>query len=76
MHEHNIVKLLHKGVLVTINSDDPAYFGGYVNANYEAVVNSLHVNKEELKTLAINSFKASFLSEAKKQHFIDLIEKI
>ena len=76
MHEHNIVKLLHKGVLVTINSDDPAYFGGYVNANYEAVVHSLHVNKEELKTLAINSFKASFLSEAKKQHFIDLIEKI
>jgi len=76
MHEHNIVKLLHKGVLVTINSDDPAYFGGYVNANYEAVVNSLHVNKEELKTLAINSFKASFLSEAKKQYFIDLIEKI
>jgi adenine deaminase len=76
MREHNIVTLLRKGVLVTINSDDPAYFGGYINENYEAVVASLHVNKEELKTLAQNSFKASFLSEAKKQYFIDLIEKI
>lgn len=73
MQEHNIVKLLRQGVLVTINSDDPAYFGGYINENYEAVVQSLHVNKEEIKTLAKNSFKASFLSEVKKQFFIETI---
>jgi len=73
MQEHNIVKLLRQGVLVTINSDDPAYFGGYINENYEAVVKSLHVNKEEIKTLAKNSFKASFLSEVKKQFFIETI---
>ena len=73
MQEHNIVKLLRQGVLVTINSDDPAYFGGYINENYEAVVQSLHVNKEEIKTLAQNSFKASFLSEVKKQFFIETI---
>jgi len=73
IQEHNIVKLLRKGVLVTINSDDPAYFGGYINENYEAVASSLHVNKEELKRLAQNSFKASFLSEAKKQHFTQMI---
>lgn len=73
MQEHNIVKLLRQGVLVTINSDDPAYFGGYINENYEAVVQSLHVNKEELKTLAKNSFKASFLSDVKKRSFIETI---
>jgi len=73
MREHNIINLLHKGVLVTINSDDPAYFGGYINENYEAVVDSLHVSQEELKRLAQNSFKASFLSDARKQHFIEKI---
>ncbi|ATB68459.1 adenosine deaminase [Sulfurospirillum diekertiae] len=73
MQEHNIVKLLRQGVLVTINSDDPAYFGGYINENYEAVMQSLHVNKEELKTLAKNSFKASFLSDVKKRSFIETI---
>lgn len=75
MKDHNILQLLHKGVLVTVNSDDPAYFGGYVNENYEALVESLHVSKEELKTLAQNSFKASFLSEDKKRDFIDAIAK-
>lgn len=73
MKDHNILQLLHKGVLVTVNSDDPAYFGGYVNENYEALVENLHVSKEELKTLAQNSFKASFLSEDKKRDFIDAI---
>lgn len=73
MHEHNILKLLRKGVLVTVNSDDPAYFGGYMNENYEAIAENLEVSQEELKTLAKNSFKASFLSEAKKQHFIDTV---
>ena len=75
MQAHNIVKLLRKGVLVTVNSDDPAYFGGYINENYEALVKSLHVKEDELKILAKNSFKASFLSEVKKQYFIDLIER-
>ena len=73
MKDHNILQLLHKGVLVTVNSDDPAYFGGYVNENYEALVESLHVSNEELKTLAQISFKASFLSEDKKRDFIDAI---
>ena len=73
MREHNIINLLRKGVLVTINSDDPAYFGGYINENYEAVASSLHVSQEELKRLAQNSFEASFLSEAKKQYFTQMI---
>ena len=73
MKEHNILKLLRKGVLVTVNSDDPAYFGGYMNENYEAIVENLSVSKEELKELVKNSFKASFLSEAKKKNFIEIV---
>lgn len=61
MCEHNILRLLKEGLMVMINSDDPAYFGGYLNENYEAVAKYLHANKEELKALAKNSFKASFL---------------
>lgn len=75
MQDHNILKLLHKGLLVTVNSDDPAYFGGYVNENYAALIKALHVNKEELKTLAQNSFKASFLSEDQKRDFIERISR-
>ncbi len=73
MSEHNIKRLLEYGLLVTVNSDDPAYFGGYLNENYEAIVDSLGLSKEQVKTLAINSFKASFLSEEKKQQFIQQI---
>lgn len=76
MNEHNILRLLHQGILVTVNSDDPAYFGGYVNENYEALVESLDATKEELKQLAINSFKASFLSDERKQPFIDAITRL
>ena len=73
MKEHNILKLLRKGVLVTVNSDDPAYFGGYMNENYEAIVENLNISKEELKELVKNSFKASFLSETKKKNFIEIV---
>ena len=75
MREHNILKLLHQGVLVTVNSDDPAYFGGYVNENYEAICDNLDLSKEELKTLASNSFRASFLSDERKKHFIARISQ-
>ena len=75
MQEHNILKLLRQGVLVTVNSDDPAYFGGYMNENYEAISEHLEVSKEELKTLAKNSFKASFLSKEQKRHFIEMISR-
>jgi len=61
MKHHNILKLLKKGLLVTVNSDDPAYFGGYLNENYEALVEGLNLSEEELKQLIDNSFKASFL---------------
>ena len=60
MKNHNILKLLKKGLRVTVNSDDPAYFGGYLNENYEALVESLGMNEEELRKLVQNSFESSF----------------
>ncbi len=70
---HPLRKMLQKNLLVTINSDDPAYFGGYVNENYLAIANALEITKEELTQLAKNSFTASFLdTDYKKQ----LIEKV
>ena len=59
MKEHNIKRLLEYGLMVTVNSDDPAYFGGYLNENFEAIATSLKMSKEQIKTLARNSFKAS-----------------
>ncbi len=61
MKNHNILKLLKKGLHVMVNSDDPAYFGGYLNENYEALVKDLNMNEDELKKLIQNSFDASFL---------------
>lgn len=75
MREHNILKLLEAGLLVTVNSDDPTYFGGFLNANYEALYHALGTDENTIKTLAANSFKASFLSDERKAYFIGEIEK-
>jgi len=73
MRAHNILTLLRRGLLVTVNSDDPAYFGGYLNENYEAIVENLDISEAELKALVGNSFKASFLSEEKKKQYLSLL---
>jgi len=67
LEQHNLRQLMAAGLRVTVNSDDPAYFGGYVNANYRAVQRALGLSREELRRLAKNSFLASFLPEAEKQ---------
>ena len=71
MDHHNILQLLEAGMLVTVNSDDPTYFGGYLNENYRQLHAALGMNTAQLKQLLINSFKASFLPESQKQHWID-----
>ncbi|MFW2177819.1 MULTISPECIES: adenosine deaminase [unclassified Moraxella] len=76
MSEHNIKRLLDKGVCVTVNSDDPAYFGGYMNANFVAISEALALNEQDLKQLAINGFEASFMDDAKKQQWIDNIQSL
>jgi adenosine deaminase len=61
MATHPVAEMLRLGLRVTINSDDPAYFGGYVNANYRAIADAL--SREDLITLARNSFMGSFLPQ-------------
>lgn len=67
MAAHPLLRLMAAGVVVTVNSDDPAYFGGYVNANYLAVANAFALGPAELAQLAKNSFEATFLPEPEKQ---------
>lgn len=64
MEEHPIDRMLAKGLRVTINSDDPAYFGGYVNANYRAAAHGRGLERHQLATIARNSFLGSFLPDA------------
>ena len=61
MTEHNLKELLQQGICVTVNSDDPAYFGGYVAENYQAAQSALDLTEKELYQIAKNSFQASFL---------------
>ncbi|MBO0589992.1 adenosine deaminase [Cellulophaga sp. E16_2] len=69
MEEHPVLKMLDKGLLATIHSDDPAYFGGYMNENYYETAKALNLNKEHLMQLAVNAFEASWLnSETKEKH--------
>lgn len=73
MDAHPIDRMLAEGLRVTINSDDPAYFGGYVNANYRAAAHARNLGRDALATIARNSFTGSFLSGPEvAQHLADL----
>jgi adenine deaminase len=63
MRDHPIGEMLRHGLRATVNSDDPAYFGGYINENYKAIANAGVVDRIGLITLARNSFLGSFLSD-------------
>lgn len=66
LSDHNLKRLLDRGVRVTINADDPAYFGGYITENYEQTAAALHLSEPELVTLARHSIEASFAPHAEK----------
>jgi len=70
MEDHPLKKMMRRGLLVTLNSDDPAYFGGYVNENYLVVQKVLQLNKKDVYTLARNSFIASFLDNKTKDKML------
>jgi adenosine deaminase len=74
MKQHNILTLLRYGLLVTVNSDDPTYFGGFLNDNYHALCEALPITGDDIKAMAKNSFTASFLPEEMKQKYIEQIE--
>ncbi len=75
MRRHPLRMMLEKGLLVTVNSDDPAYFGGYVNQNYMAVQEALGLSNETLAELARNSFHAAFLSQEEKRAYVRRVDE-
>ncbi|TBR41546.1 adenosine deaminase [Marinomonas agarivorans] len=74
MTEHNILTLLEKGLRVTVNSDDPSYFGGYLNDNFSALKQALNMTDAQAIRLIKNSFTASFLPEAEKEKWLAKID--
>lgn len=75
LKDHPLKKMLQKGMIATINSDDPAYFGGYINENYIAVADALSLTKENIYRLARNSFEASFLPDNQKEILIKKLDE-
>lgn len=74
IHDHNILELLNAGIAATVNSDDPAYFGGYVNDNYVALFESLPLTRDHAYRLARNSFAAAFVDEATKTNYLRQVD--
>jgi len=72
--DHNLGQLLDAGLAATVNSDDPAYFGGYMNDNFTQTFAATGLNAQHAYTLAANSFEASFIDAAAKRAFIDRLQ--
>ncbi len=74
MTAHPLRDMLRQNLFVTVNSDDPAYFGGYLNENYHAVQQALGLSRDDVTTLARNAFEASFLGRSEKDALIAQLE--
>ena len=74
IQDHNLKRMLDLGLRVTVNSDDPAYFGGYVDENFHASQEGLHLSRDHVYQLAKNSFRASFLDAERKQRLLDELD--
>lgn len=75
LQQHNLARMLRAGLCVTINSDDPAYFGGYMTTNFIATADALALTREELIQLAKNSFCASFAAPEQKQQWLNELDR-
>lgn len=76
MEEHNLKKMLDLGLVVTVNSDDPAYFGGYIEENFVAVQQALKLSKDDICLLVKNSFEAAFLDAETKQAYLKGVQSV
>ncbi len=74
LRDHPMKRLLDAGLCAMVNSDDPAYFGGYMNANFVQTVQALDLSREDVITLARNSFEASFVSDARRAELMSLLD--
>ena len=73
--EHNIKELLDYGLNITVNSDDPAYFKGYINQNFINISGNLPLTEDDIITLVKNSFRSSFISDELKQQYLDKVDQ-
>lgn len=71
LEDHPLPRMLQEGLLVSVNSDDPAYFGGYVGANYEALIDTFNFGDDVVRQLARNSIESSFLDEERKAELLE-----
>lgn len=76
IESHSIARLLDAGLCVTVNSDDPAYFGGYINENFRAVRDAHEIDRAGLLLLARNSFVSSFLDDAAKSRHLAELDRL
>ena len=74
LRQHNVRQMLEAGIVATLNSDDPAYFGGYVNENFTQTFNALGLTAQHAWQLASNSFEASFIDDARKRHYLERLQ--
>ncbi len=75
IEDHNLKRMLDLGLCVTVNSDDPAYFGGYMDENFHATQEGLHLTRDDIHRLVKNSFQASFLDAERKQRLSDELDE-
>ena len=76
MREHPVKQMLDLGLCISLHSDDPAFFGGYIGANFNAVIEALDLNKAQIKTLARNSITGSFLTDGEKRAHLAAIDMV
>ena len=74
LRDHPMKRLLEAGLCALVNSDDPAYFGGYMNTNFVQTVQALDLSRDDVITLARNSFEASFVSDARRAELMTLLD--
>ena len=74
LSQHNLMQMLKLGLCVTVNSDDPAYFGGYIEENFRALHEHLGINFQDICKLTRNAFQASFLASAEKKKYLDELD--
>jgi adenosine deaminase len=75
LSDHNLPQLLAAGLVATVNSDDPAYFSGYINDNFAQVLDATGLGAQQAYTLARNSFEASFAAESARTRYIEALDK-
>ncbi|HOY31712.1 MAG TPA: adenosine deaminase [Bacteroidales bacterium] len=74
LKDHPLKKFLDKKIPVTVNSDDPAYFGGYLNENLIAIQQALNLTSDDIITLVKNSFEASFIDKQQKEKYLSMVD--